>query len=101
MGCRSSKPTAALRQAQRGPQGERRGRGGLPSGGSGGAVVADTPPGRGVFSAQMIRRAIADGVIKSALTIEDEQIQPASLDLRLGDRAYRLRSSFLPGGARV
>ncbi len=29
--------------------------------------------------------------------IEISQIQPASLDLRLGDTAYRLRASFLPG----
>ncbi len=29
--------------------------------------------------------------------ITDEQIQPASLDLRLGDVAYQVRASFLPG----
>ena len=29
--------------------------------------------------------------------IRDEQIQPASLDLRLGSVAYRVRASFLPG----
>jgi dCTP deaminase len=29
--------------------------------------------------------------------IEEEQFQPASLDLRLGSRAYRVRASFLPG----
>jgi len=29
--------------------------------------------------------------------IDDTQIQPASLDLRLGARAYRVRASFLPG----
>ena len=29
--------------------------------------------------------------------IEDSQIQPASLDLRLGGKAYRVRASFLPG----
>jgi dCTP deaminase len=27
----------------------------------------------------------------------DDQIQPASLDVRLGDTAYRIRASFLPG----
>lgn len=67
----------------------------------GGAAIPVTPPGRGVFSAQMLRRAIEDGVIRSALKIQDDQIQPASLDLRLGAKAYRLRSSFLPGGARI
>ncbi len=30
-----------------------------------------------------------------------DQIQPASLDLRLGERAYRVRTSFLPGGSRT
>jgi dCTP deaminase len=29
--------------------------------------------------------------------IQDDQIQPASLDLRLGSVAYRVRASFLPG----
>lgn len=29
--------------------------------------------------------------------LDDDQIQPASLDLRLGTRAYRVRASFLPG----
>lgn len=32
--------------------------------------------------------------------IEDAQFQPASLDLRLGARAYRVRASFLPGKER-
>lgn len=58
-------------------------------------------PGRGVFSSQMLRRAIEDGLIKARPKFRDDQIQPASLDLRLGNRAYRLRSSFLPGRARV
>ncbi|MET0359089.1 MAG: 2'-deoxycytidine 5'-triphosphate deaminase, partial [Pararhizobium sp.] len=29
--------------------------------------------------------------------LADRQIQPASLDLRLGRTAYRIRASFLPG----
>ena len=34
--------------------------------------------------------------------LDDDQIQPASLDLRLGETAYRVRASFLPGpGHRV
>lgn len=61
----------------------------------------DAAPGRGVLPAQGLRRAIADGVIKSSRKIEEAQIQPASLDLRLGSKAYRLRSSFLPGAARI
>ena len=31
------------------------------------------------------------------MPLEDSQIQPASLDLRLGRTAYRVRASFLPG----
>jgi dCTP deaminase len=46
-------------------------------------------------------RAIADysskGCIRHALPFDADQIQPASLDLRLGDFAYRVRASFLPG----
>lgn len=39
---------------------------------------------------------ITSGAISAAPAIEDRQIQPASLDLRLGCKAYRLISSFLP-----
>jgi len=33
-----------------------------------------------------------------AANIRPEQVQPASLDLRLGPKAWRVRSGFLPGG---
>jgi len=52
---------------------------------------------KGVFSAQMLRTAIRDRLLHAPEEITDDQIQPASVDLRLGARAYRLRSSFLPG----
>src|SRR5437588_6790158 len=47
--------------------------------------------------------AMADsGLILPAYPFVESQIQPASLDLRLGDIAYRVRASFLPGpGATV
>lgn len=65
-------------------------------------MAADRERGFGVFSAQMLGRAIHDGLIRSTPKILDGQIQPASVDLRLGRKAYRLRSSFLPGAdARV
>ena len=35
--------------------------------------------------------------IRASLPIEPGQLQPASLDLRLGQRAFRVRASFLPG----
>ncbi|KAF0184690.1 MAG: dCTP deaminase [Hyphomonadaceae bacterium] len=41
------------------------------------------------------------GHISSENPIEESQFQPASIDLRLGDFAYRLRASFLPGGKRT
>jgi dCTP deaminase len=53
--------------------------------------------GRGVFPSQMIAEAIKQGWITSSEgELPPQSIQPASLDLRLGDVAYRLRCSFLP-----
>jgi dCTP deaminase len=52
---------------------------------------------RGVFPSQMIAEAIKQGWITSSEgELPPQSIQPASLDLRLGDVAYRLRCSFLP-----
>ena len=53
----------------------------------------------GVLPAQAIRALVADGVITGG--VEADQIQPASLDLRLGDVAYRVRASFLAGAGRT
>ena len=50
---------------------------------------------------QKIRRAIADEIIVGASPILAVQIQPASLDLRLSDRAYRVPTSFLPNLSRT
>jgi dCTP deaminase len=50
----------------------------------------------GILPYQDIKRLIAGGVINASPAIEDRQIQPASLDLRLGRKGYRLLSSFLP-----
>jgi dCTP deaminase len=56
----------------------------------------------GVLSDRELKRAIQQGWIGADAPFLDDQIQPASLDLRLGETAYRLRASFLPGaGARV
>ena len=56
-----------------------------------------SPRTTGILPAQTIRELIAGGRIEAGEAIEDEQIQPASIDLRLGDAAYRVRASFLPG----
>jgi dCTP deaminase len=57
------------------------------------------PAGRdGVLPSQYLAQAIDAGVISAGgFTIPKENIQPASLDLRLGEVAYRIRCSFLPG----
>ncbi len=51
----------------------------------------------GILPSQAIKAMIAGGEIYGAPEIETNQIQPASLDLRLGKVAYRIRASFLPG----
>jgi dCTP deaminase len=53
---------------------------------------------KGVLACQHLERAIAAKVIDAGrFTIPPENVQPASLDLRLGEVAYRIRCSFLPG----
>ena len=51
----------------------------------------------GVLPYQALVRLIRSGQIKATQPIDDSQIQPASIDLRLGGIAYRVRASFLPG----
>ncbi len=57
----------------------------------------------GILPAHLIRRMVEEGqvVAPAGVPIARDQIQPASLDLRLGTRAYRVRASFLPGPART
>jgi len=55
----------------------------------------------GVLPSQALRAAIAAHEIEALLPIEPGQVQPASLDLRLGAKAYRVMSSFLPGASRT
>jgi len=51
----------------------------------------------GILPSQAIRELIAGGRIEASIEVAEEQIQPASIDLRLGEVAYRVRASFLPG----
>jgi dCTP deaminase len=63
--------------------------------------VNPTPPS-GVFSDRMILDAIDSGTIYSAESpIPPRNVQPASLDLRLGSEAFALRYSFLPHNHKV
>src|SRR6185312_1609816 len=56
----------------------------------------------GILPDRMIAAMADSGLILPAYPFVESQIQPASLDLRLGDIAYRVRASFLPGpGATV
>ena len=56
---------------------------------------------KGVLPRQALRVLIDQGHISSSIEIPDRNIQPASIDLTLGDVAYRLRCSFLPGTSLV
>lgn len=51
----------------------------------------------GVLPDKEIEALVSAGAIRSELPLADGQVQPASLDLRLAEDAYRLRASFLPG----
>ena len=54
----------------------------------------------GVIPNQQLSQMIARGEISAEPAVTEAQIQPASLDLRLGDVAYRVRASFLAGHGR-
>ncbi|MGD0986992.1 MAG: 2'-deoxycytidine 5'-triphosphate deaminase [Candidatus Sulfotelmatobacter sp.] len=55
--------------------------------------------GDGILPWQDIKRMVATGQISANPLVPDSQIQPASIDLRLGKEAYRVRASFLRGSA--
>ncbi len=55
------------------------------------------PHGTGILPSQAIRGLIQKHRIEAIENIDPDQIQPASLDLRLGGVAYRVRASFMPG----
>ena len=54
-------------------------------------------PQNGILPIQHLRQAIQDGAISADQQITATQLQPASLDLRLGVNAWRVQASFLPG----
>jgi dCTP deaminase len=51
----------------------------------------------GILPCQAIEALIESGAISADIPFAPTQVQPASLDLRLGARAWRVRASFLPG----
>jgi dCTP deaminase len=74
---------------------------GLPFEDAGEFAAGDNPYGKfstGILPSHILRRLIrARREVLAAEDVTDVQIQPASLDLRLGPIAYRVRASFLPG----
>jgi dCTP deaminase len=53
----------------------------------------------GILPSQVIRQFIDSGRVAADSPLTADQVQPASLDLRLGTVAHRLQASFLPGAA--
>ncbi len=51
----------------------------------------------GVQPDHVLRSLIREGVVQASEVMTPKQLQPASIDLRLGARAYRVPASFLPG----
>ena len=60
--------------------------------------LADVGSKSGLLPRQRLRALIHHrGLVQASPGIDESQFQPASLDLRLGGKAYRVRASFLPG----
>lgn len=64
-------------------------------------VAADLGTKTGLLPRQRIRTMVHRKMITAVSGFEESQFQPASLDLRLGHKAYRIRASFLPGQGRT
>src|SRR5229473_806729 len=52
---------------------------------------------KGILPDRLIATLVKTGAVIPAGALDEDQIQPASVDLRLGEIAYRVRASFLPG----
>jgi dCTP deaminase len=64
--------------------------------------VLNLPAGEGVLASQHLAGLLDSGVIHAGdFTVPMEHVQPASLDLRLDEVAYRIQCSFLPGRSTV
>ncbi|WP_081852829.1 2'-deoxycytidine 5'-triphosphate deaminase [Bosea sp. 117] len=61
------------------------------------AVEGLAKEGEGILPGHAIAALARAGAIRTADAFDGDQIQPASLDLRLGTVAWRIRASFLPG----
>ncbi len=59
-------------------------------------IVGDA---QGILPSQRILELTDSGALTAACPLETRQVQPASLDLRLAEKAWRVRASFLPGAS--
>jgi len=59
--------------------------------------MADT----GILPDHHLAALTGRGVVTTVAPLAEGQVQPASIDLRLGSKAWRLRASFLPGPGRT
>ena len=55
----------------------------------------------GIFPSQDLAEMVSAGAISASQPIGDDMVQPASVDLRLGEYALRVQASFLPGRGRT
>lgn len=55
----------------------------------------------GILVSQELRELVATGAVRALYPVRPAQIQPSSLDLRLGARIWPLQCSFLPGSVGV
>jgi dCTP deaminase len=70
-------------------------------------MLSDNHAARGVLPSQAIEKMVAEGQIRcrsgfsqnAKNRVQPEQIQPSSIDLRLGSEAFRVRASFLATGS--
>ncbi len=60
-------------------------------------LLSEDGQGTGLLPSQKLSRLVELGYVRAAAPIEADQIQPSSIDLRLGSTAYRVSASFLPG----
>jgi dCTP deaminase len=65
-----------------------------------GGPARSLPSHTGILPSQVIKELIRSREIFALCEVTPDQIQPASLDLRLGAKAHRVRASFLPGPER-
>src|SRR3984957_1723748 len=61
-------------------------------------MPVDNDIARGVLPLQALEKMVSSGQIRSRAPLLPEQMQPSSIDLRLGSEAFRVRASFLANG---